>query len=414
MTPDPESAPVTRTGGDQPGQEETFPASVGGVSVLVITALVVLSQLYAAIPLLVPVGTALGDSATFALSTAYGLCYALGFLLWGPIADRYGRRRVMITGLACLVATTFGCGLASSLPQLAVLRGAQGLMASSLPPVGLAYLSEAVAPKHRATAIGAMSTAFLVAGIVGQIGAQAVAERFGWSWVFFGSACLLALCMLSIALLVREPGRVSSPGGLGQQFLTIVQLFSRGDVLFLCAAHLTLLLSFVAMYTGLGMHLTALGRDPGAVFALRLTGLPGMFVALAAGPLTRRLGGNTGLARMGFLVAGLGLVAEALAPESMIGLGLASLVFVTGIALAVPAMIALFGQAATPRRGSGMAINGFVLFIGASLGPVLATAGLSFTILLLVIALLLGIAAVFVTLSARATESTTAKDPKES
>lgn len=134
MTPDPESTPVTRTEGDQPGQAETFPASVGGVSVLVITALAVLSQLYAAIPLLVPVGTALGGSTTFALSTAYGLCYALGFLLWGPIADRYGRRRVMITGLACLVVTTFGCGLASSLPLLAVLRGAQGLMASSLPP----------------------------------------------------------------------------------------------------------------------------------------------------------------------------------------------------------------------------------------------------------------------------------------
>ena len=185
-------------------------------------------------------------------------------------------------------------------------------------------------------------------------------------------------------------------------------------MLFLCTAHLTLLLSFVAMYTGLGMHLTALGHDPGTVFALRLVGLPGMFVALAAGPLTRRLGGSTGLARTGFLVAGLGLVAEALAPESMIGLGLASLVFVTGIALAVPAMIALFGQAAAPRRGSGMAINGFVLFIGASLGPVLATAGLSFTILLLVIALLLGIAAVFVTLSARAAASATAKRPKES
>ena len=145
-----------------------------------------------------------------------------------------------------------------------------------------------------------------------------------------------------------------------------------------------------------------------------LAGLPGMFVALAAGPLTRRLGGSTGLARTGFLVAGLGLVAEALAPESMIGLGLASLLFVTGIALAVPAMIALFGQAAAPRRGSGMAINGFVLFIGASLGPVLATAGLSFTILLLIIALLLGIAAVFVTLSARAAASATAKSPKES
>ena len=409
MTPDPESTPATRTGGDQPSKEETFPASVGGVSMLVITALVVLSQLYAAIPLLAPVGAALGGSATFALSTVYGLCYALGFLLWGPIADRYGRRRVMITGLVCLAATTFGCGLASSLPLLAVLRGAQGLMASSLPPVGLAYLSEAVAPKRRATAIGAMSTAFLVAGIVGQVGAQAVAEQLGWNWVFFGSTCLLVACMLSIALLVRESDRASSPGGLSQQFLTIVQLLSRGDVLFLCAAHLTLLLSLVAMYTALGMHLTALGHDPGTVFALRLTGLPGMFVALAAGPLTRRLGGASGLARTGFLIAALGLLLEALASGSLTGLGVTSLVFVTGIALTVPAMITLFGQASAPRQGSGMAVNGFVLFIGASIGPVLATTGLSFTVLLLVIALLLGISATFVTLSARAADPTTAR-----
>jgi putative permease multidrug efflux protein len=379
---------------------------------LVITALVVLSQLYAAIPLLAPVGAALGGSATFALSTVYGLCYALGFLLWGPIADRYGRRRVMITGLVCLAATTFGCGLASSLPLLAVLRGAQGLMASSLPPVGLAYLSEA--PKRRATAIGAMSTAFLVAGIVGQVGAQAVAEQLGWNWVFFGSACLLVACMLSITLLVRESERASSPGGLSQQFLTIVQLLSRGDVLFLCAAHLTLLLSFVAMYTALGMHLTALGHDPETVFALRLTGLPGMFVALAAGPLTRRLGGASGLARTGFLIAAFGLLLEALASGSLTGLGVTSLVFVTGIALTVPAMITLFGQASAPRQGSGMAVNGFILFIGASIGPVLATTGLNFTVLLLVIALLLGISAAFVTLSARAAEPTTARSPRNS
>ena len=171
-------------------------------------------------------------------------------------------------------------------------------------------------------------------------------------------------------------------------------------MLCLCGAHLTLLLSFVAMYTGLGLHLTASGHDPGAVFLIRLAGLPGMFVALAAGPLGHLLGGDAGLARAGFLIAAAGLVAEALTPGSLLGLGAASLLFVVGIALAVPAMINLFGQAATPRRGSGMAVNGFILFIGASLGPVLATAGLGFPILLLILAMLLGTAAALVTFSA--------------
>ena len=380
--------------------DSEFPAGLGTVTVLVITALAVLSQLYAAIPLLTPVGEALSGSATFALSTGYGLCYAVGFLLWGPVADRYGHRRVMLIGLCLLVFTTLACGFATSLPALALARGAQGFVAASFPPVALAYLSEAVTPRHRATAIGAMSTAFLVAGITGQIGAQAITQRFGWPWVFLGSTCLLTICALAVAWLTREHHHTRVAGGPGEQFLTIARLLVRSDVLCLCGAHLTLLLSFVAMYTGLGLHLTASGDGPGVLFLIRLAGLPGMFAALAAGPLGRLLGGDAGLARAGFLIAAAGLITEALASGSLLGLGATSLLFVVGIALAVPAMINLFGQAAAPRRRSGMAVNGFILFIGASLGPLLATAGLGFPILLLILAMLLGTAAALVTFSA--------------
>ena len=380
--------------------DSEFPAGLGTVTVLVITALAVLSQLYAAIPLLTPVGEALSGSATFALSTGYGLCYAVGFLLWGPVADRYGHRRVMLIGLCLLVFTTLACGFATSLPALALARGAQGFVAASFPPVALAYLSEAVTPRHRATAIGAMSTAFLVAGITGQIGAQAITQQFGWPWAFLGSTCLLTICALAVAWLTREHHHTRVAGGPGEQFLTIARLLVRSDVLCLCGAHLTLLLSFVAMYTGLSLHLTGSGHDPGVLFLIRLAGLPGMFAALAAGPLGRLLGGDAGLARAGFLIAAAGLITEALASGSLLGLGATSLLFVIGIALAVPAMINLFGQAATPRRGSGMAVNGFILFIGASLGPLLATAGLGFPILLLILAMLLGTAAALVTFSA--------------
>ena len=380
--------------------DSEFPAGLGTVTVLVITALAVLSQLYAAIPLLTPVGEALSGSATFALSTGYGLCYAVGFLLWGPVADRYGHRQVMLIGLCLLVFTTLACGFTTSLPALALARGAQGFVAASFPPVALAYLSEAVTPRHRATAIGAMSTAFLVAGITGQIGAQAITQQFGWPWVFLGSTCLLTICALAVAWLTREHHHTRVAGGPGEQFLTIARLLVRSDVLCLCGAHLTLLLSFVAMYTGLSLHLTGSGHDPGVLFLIRLAGLPGMFAALAAGPRGRLLGGDAGLARAGFLIAAAGLITEALASGSLLGLGATSLLFVIGIALAVPAMINLFGQAATPRRGSGMAVNGFILFIGVSLGPLLATAGLGFPILLLILAMLLGTAAALVTFSA--------------
>lgn len=378
-----------------------FPAGVGAVCVLVATALVVLSQLYAAIPLFGPVAAALGRDATFALSTVYGLCYAVGFILWGPVADHFGRRPVMTVGLAVLVMATAGCGFAGSLPVLGVLRGVQGLAAASFAPVALAYLSEAVAPRFRAMSIGAMSTAFLVAGIVGQVTAQAVASSAGWSWMFLGSAIILAVFLVLVITLVREPARESHPGGLGGQFVAVARLITRPRVLWLCVAHVTVLLSFVAVYTALAAHLAGLGFDAGTLLLVRLAGLPGMFAALASGRLAARLGGPAGLARAGFVLAAIGLILLAVLSQTLVGIGVAMLVFVTGIALAVPAMITLFGQAAAPRRGGGMAINGLVLFLGASLGPILAQTGISFIALLIVLIGLLLVAAISVTFSNR-------------
>lgn len=82
----------------------------------------------------------------------------------------------------------------------------------------------------------------------------------------------------------------------------------------------------------------------------RLVGLPGMFVALLAGPLATRIG-VAATARVGFLLAAVGLVGEAALSATVVGTALASLVFVTGVALAVPSMITLFGMTSAPTVG---------------------------------------------------------------
>ena len=78
-----------------PDHVPEYPATTSTVVFLVATALVVLTQLYLAIPLIAPVGRGLGGDATLALSTAFSLCYASGFLIWGPISDRYGRKKIL-------------------------------------------------------------------------------------------------------------------------------------------------------------------------------------------------------------------------------------------------------------------------------------------------------------------------------
>ena len=371
------------------------PAGSSTTATLVVTALLVLTQLYAAIPLLKPISAQLHGSATFALSTAFSLTYAAGFLIWGPVSDHYGRRRIMALALGILTVSTACCALAPSLPALAILRAVQGLSASGFAPVALAHLSEAPAPPRRARAIGAMSTSFLVAGIAGQVLASLVALHLGWRWFFPLCAGLLAVALVVILAVVHDAAR--TPGSsLRGQFQALGRLALRPAVLALSLAHLTLLMVFVAMYTGIGGHLESLGMRPSTIILIRLAALPAMFLSLGAGALATRWSWPQ-VARLGFGLSALGMLGEALLAGSLVGLVAASAVYVAGVALAAPAMISLYGQVSAPNRGSGMALNGFILFVGTSIGPLLATSVPTFRGLALVLAGILAVALAAVT-----------------
>ena len=390
--PEPSGQSATRS------PSPTYPADSGATAALVVTALLVLTQLYAAIPLLTPISTDLHGSATVALSTAFSLTYAAGFLIWGPVSDHYGRRRTMALALGTLTISTVCCALAPSLPALAALRAIQGLSASGFAPVALAYLSEALAPSRRAGAIGAMSTSFLVAGIFGQVLASLVALHLGWRWFFPLCGGLLAVALAAVLAVVHDAASTSGPSGssLRGQFASLGRLALRPAVVALSLAHVTLLMVFVAMYTGIGGHLESQGMRPSTIILVRLMALPAMFLSLVAGRLAARWSWAQ-IARLGFGVSALGMLGEALLAQSLVGLAAGSIVYVAGVALAAPAMISLYGLVSAPNRGSGMALNGFILFVGTSVGPLLAASSPTFGTLALILAGILAVALVAIT-----------------
>ena len=375
--PDVTHCPESSTQSTTHSTSTAYPAGSGTTAALVVTALLVLTQLYAAIPLLAPISAGLHGNATVALSTAFSLTYAAGFLIWGPVSDHYGRRRTMALALGTLTVSTVCCALAPSLPVLAALRAIQGLSASGFAPVALAYLSEALAPPRRAGAIGA------------------VALHLGWRWFFPLCGGLLAVALAVVLAVVHDAASSPSGSSLRGQFASLGRLAVRPAVLALSLAHVTLLMVFVAMYTGIGGHLESLGMRPSTIILVRLMALPAMFLSLVAGRLTARWSWAQ-IARLGFGVSALGMLGEALLAQSLAGLVAGSVVYVAGVALAVPAMISLYGQVSAPNRGSGMALNGFILFVGTSAGPLLATSSPTFRALALALTgiLVLALAAV--------------------
>jgi MFS transporter, YNFM family, putative membrane transport protein len=386
----------------RPGSEEA--PVLAPLTVLVGSALLVLAQLYLAIPLAPVIGEALGSggsAAAAAVGTSYALAYAVGFLIFGPLSDRYGRKLILVAGVTAFAVVTAGLAAAASLPVVALLRTVQGLVAASFGPVALAYVAEALPPRWRSTGIGAMSTAFLSAGILGQVYAQAVANTLGWRWVFGLAAPVCMIAALAMAMILIEPLQTGERVSLAQKYRALRALAVRPELALLSAASFPVILSFVGMYAALGPLLrTQFGLDDAGVLLVRLAGLPALLLAPVAGWLAGRYGA-TRVAVVGFLIAAAGLAAEAISAAALWALVIASVIFALGVATIVPAIIALVGSRGGSSRAGALAINGLVVFAGASCGPLAAQLPISFTGLMLSLAALLLIASGLVAISNR-------------
>ncbi|WP_308818339.1 MFS transporter [Pseudonocardia alni] len=136
----------------------------------------------------------------------YTLTLAGLILLGGSLGDRFGRRRIFVTGAVWFALASLLCGLAPSVEVLAAARALQGVGGALLTPGSLALISASFHGADRAAAIGAWSGLGGVAGALGPFVGGTLVE---WSWraVFLIN---LPLAAVVVAVAVRHvPERVT-------------------------------------------------------------------------------------------------------------------------------------------------------------------------------------------------------------
>src|SRR3954471_9049878 len=117
---------------------------------------------------------------------AYTLMFGGFLLLGGRAADRLGRRRLFVAGIALFSGASLICGLAQSEAMLLVARGAQGLGGAMVSPAALSIILTTFAEgseRNRALAVwGAIAGA---GGAIGLLLGGVMVEALTWRWVFF-------------------------------------------------------------------------------------------------------------------------------------------------------------------------------------------------------------------------------------
>jgi len=210
-----------------------------------------------------------GDAAQLQWAVnAYLLPLSALLLLGGALGDRFGRRRILVAGVAAFALGSAACAAAPNLEALIVARAFQGLAAALVLPSSLAVLGGAFEGAARSRAVGVWAAAAAIAGGVGPVLGGWLIDAVGWRAIFLINLPLAALAA-GLALYAIAPGPRAAPQArldLGGAFL------------------------ITAALTGLAWGLTE-GAGPGGWTPLAIAAIAGgALLAVAFGRTERRLG----------------------------------------------------------------------------------------------------------------------------
>jgi AAHS family 4-hydroxybenzoate transporter-like MFS transporter len=125
-----------------------------------------------------------------------------GALLFGPVADRIGRKPVLIASTLIFGVGSLLTATADSISSLSLFRLLTGIGMGGAMPNAIALTSEYMPSRQRATAVTAMMCGFSLGAAVGGFVAAALIPRFGWQAVFVtGGVFPLVIAVIAVFLL---------------------------------------------------------------------------------------------------------------------------------------------------------------------------------------------------------------------
>jgi predicted MFS family arabinose efflux permease len=156
------------------------------VFLLGLAGFIVMADNWVVSPILPAIGGNLGIDIASAglLITAYMIPFGIFQIIFGPLADRYGKKQVITFSMIMFAVAAALCAIGTSLTDLAIYRALTGIFAASVMPISLALIGDVFPVQERQGAIGTfMGISFLGQGLSMVIGG-AIAFLFNWRGVF--------------------------------------------------------------------------------------------------------------------------------------------------------------------------------------------------------------------------------------
>ncbi|MBA1203466.1 MFS transporter [Pseudomonas capeferrum] len=152
--------------------------------------------------------------------SGYLVAMTVAVPIYGKLGDLYGRRRMILIGIALFTFASMGCALAQNMQQLVFARVLQGIGAGGMVSVSQAIIGDLVPPRERGRYQGYFSSMYALASVAGPVLGGWLTAYLSWHWVFWINLPL-GLCAWWVAYrvlgglpVVRRQARVDYLGAL--------------------------------------------------------------------------------------------------------------------------------------------------------------------------------------------------------
>lgn len=339
-----------------------------------LSAFAIFASLYSVQPLLPIFADEFGldaGVASLALS-ATTATLAIALLLASWVADRLGRKTLMVWAILLTALLGLLLPLAPNWWSLLVIRTAMGLTLAGLPAVAMVYLAEEIDPDALGFSMGLYIGGTAIGGMAGRLVSGVLADWIGWRPALLVLGVAIATGALAVVLLLPTP-RNSARTRLGPRDLArLVRLqFNDAGLPWLFVSAFLLMGSFVTLYNYAGFRLALPPFDlsHAAIASIFVVYLLGSVSSAWAGGLAQRLGRRRVYWIM-VLTMGVGVFLTLIPSTPVIIAGLA--IATSGYFAAHGIASAWVARRASIGRAQASAIYLFAYYLGSS---VLGTLG---------------------------------------
>ena len=117
--------------------------------------------------------------------SAFLLAQTATTIVFGKLADMFGRKPVLLAGISIFLVGSLLCGLATSMPVLIGFRLLQGAGAGAIQPIALTIVGDLYPGNERGRVQGYLSSVWGISSVLGPLAGGLITQHLNWAWVFW-------------------------------------------------------------------------------------------------------------------------------------------------------------------------------------------------------------------------------------